>query len=125
VQGVHGSNCQAIYQPAAAAEARFAASLRGNSGSPASSSSSSSRPSATTAEQNANSHQPSSLTAAAAAAASASLEQQQQQRQDVSLSQQLHEVMPGAAKDLVRDILREDNRARTKQLVDDAWQTLE
>jgi hypothetical protein len=116
VQGVHGSNCQAIYQPAAAAEARFAASLQGNSSIPASSSSSSA--SAATAEQNLSPDQLSSPTAAATA-------DPEQQQQDVSLSQQLHEVVPDSAKDLVRDILREDNRARTKQLVDDAWQTLE
>ncbi|KAF6260377.1 hypothetical protein COO60DRAFT_1637641 [Scenedesmus sp. NREL 46B-D3] len=47
------------------------------------------------------------------------------QQQGVSTSQRLHEAVPDAAKELVRGILREDNRARTKQLVDDAWQTLE
>jgi guanyl-specific ribonuclease Sa len=115
---VHGSNCQAIYQPAAAAEARFAASLQGNSSSPASSTDSSA--SAAEAEQNSSPSRPSTPTAAATAGS-----EQQQQQQDVSLSQQLHEVVPDSAKELVRDILREDNRARTKQLVDDAWQTLE
>jgi hypothetical protein len=101
-----------MYQPAAAAEARFAASLRASS-----SSSSSSGSAAATTAQDADVGQPDRTTG------SPSLQQQQQQ--DVSISQQLHQVVPEAAKELARDILREDNRARTKQLVDDAWQTLE
>lgn len=45
-------------------------------------------------------------------------------RQAASIAEQMQQV-PHAAKDLARDIMREDNRVRLKQLVDDAWQSLE
>jgi hypothetical protein len=112
-----------MYQPAAAAEARFAASLRtGSSASSSSSSSSSSSESAADAVVTQEPSTPSQQLSPTEAPDVAALDPQQR---DVSISEQLHKVVPDVAKDLARDILREDNRARTKQLVDDAWQSLE
>lgn len=48
----------------------------------------------------------------------------QQSQPQLTAAEQMQQV-PDAAKDLVRDIMHEDNKQRTKQLVDDAWQTLE
>lgn len=130
VAGLHGKDCQAMYQPAAAAEERFAARLRQQL--VASQPEDTSLPDNTTnTAASAGVGPSSSLSSAAASPSSSSSGPSRQQdaqlpepQQQLTAAEHMQQV-PDAAKELVRDILHEDNRQRTKQLVDDAWQTLE
>lgn len=126
VEGTHGKDCQAIYQPAAAAEARFATRLQQQQ-QPAAT------PVAAAADTTQQTPEPAGGGSSSRPVSSSSGDSrqqpeqqgaQQQQQQQLSAAEQLAQV-PAAAKDLVRDIMQQDNRQRTKQLVDDAWQTLE
>lgn len=123
IQGAHGRDCQAIYQPAAAAEERFTARLRQGQQQVTDS--------GTQPLQTAGSGGSSSSRNSSGAASSSSSSTSSQlppaappSQQALTASEQLQRV-PQAAKELVRDIMEEDNRQRTKQLVDDAWQSLE
>lgn len=120
VQGTHGKDCQAIYQPAAAAEERFAALLKQQQQLVAQHQNSTvDRAAEGTATSNNTSTGGNTSTSDQGPTATGMQSQKQ-----LTAADQMHAVPP-AAKDLVRDILQEDNRQRTKQLVDDAWQTLE
>lgn len=119
VQGTHGKDCQAIYQPAAAAEQRLAALLKQQQIVAQHQDSTADRAAERTAASTSSSTGGSTSTSDQGPPATGMPSQQQ-----LTAADQLHAVSP-AAKDLVRDILQEDNRQRTKQLVDDAWQTLE
>eukprot|EP00775_Hariotina_reticulata_P003755 gene3755-biopygen5436 len=115
IQGTSGKECQAMYQPAAAAEARFAATLR-TTGS--SSSSNQSDPDRADMGEGAGSSSMSSAEGGAPEAATSPA------TGSTGTSERLQEV-PAASKALVREILQADNRQRTKELVDSAWQSLE
>jgi hypothetical protein len=126
VEGTHGKDCQAIYQPAAAAEARLTARLQQQKQQlPVVAAA------AVTAQQapepvggTSSSSSSSRLASSSGDSRQQADNQREQQQQQLTAAEQLAQV-PDAAKDLVRDIMQQDNRQRTKQLVDDAWQTLE
>lgn len=160
VQGTHGEGCQAIYQPAAAAEARFAAAQQQAlnatapplaAGAAAALSSSEAAGAAThdavlasiaVSSSDSHTHNRTNRADADSSASNSrsSINQDSSKsgtgqsiglegpftdfEQQGTTSEQLQQV-PESVKDLVREILKADNAARTKQLVDDAWQTLE
>ena len=114
MRGEVGRDCQAVYQPAAAAERRFLARLRGGDDSGG-------------AQQ-----QPQQQVAAAAPAApspspatASGSGKEDETGADGKGAPPLTPAQRAAAGDLVRSALLEDQRARTKELVDSAWQSLE
>jgi hypothetical protein len=97
VRGTAGRDCQEVYQPAAAAEQRALARLRGAAAPPAGAAAP--PPAAPAAAE---------PTAGGGGGDDAPTPSQKE-----------------AAGDLVRSILLEEQRARTKEIVDSAWQSLE
>jgi hypothetical protein len=116
-----------MYQPAYAAEQRFAAHLKQQQEEKRLSTAQQLEAAVAAAIQQA--PQPASSSSSSGSSspkqqlpdASESGEQSQPQ---LTAAEQMQQV-PDAAKDMVREIMHEDNKQRTKQLVDDAWQTLE
>jgi hypothetical protein len=125
VAGMHGKDCQAMYQPAAAAEERFAARLRQQLvASQPQDNTSITAPGAGPGPSSSPSSSAPSPSSSSSSGPSRQQDEQLPEPQQLTAAEHMEQV-PDAAKDLVRDILHEDNRQRTKQLVDDAWQTLE
>jgi hypothetical protein len=117
-----------MYQPAAAAEERLAARLRQQlvASQPQDTSLPDQETSAAGSAGVGPSSSPSSAAASTSSSSSGPAIQPDTHLRELQLTAAEHmQQVPDAAKELVRDILHEDNRQRTKQLVDDAWQTLE
>jgi len=136
---VAGVTCVQLYQPAAAAEARFAAALR--AAPPAAEPSSQAQSNTKRSDQGEVNNRVSSNPGDTAAAGPNSA------RDGATSTSPLNRggaasptsdrgtsagdeappaaSLPAAAKDLIRGILLEDQRARTQELVDAAWQSLE
>jgi hypothetical protein len=104
VRGVPGRDCQEVYQPALAAERRAVALLRRQQQQPGGEESPQRQPPASAPP-------PREAPAAAPAAKEEAAALTPEQRR--------------AAEDLMRSIMLHDQRARTQELVDAAWQSLE